>query len=396
MGLSWQPRHIREAARYFLKNSWLFLKKTSPANGRCWRWPLGYLWFRLIDNLRLEGSSNPQDSYGLVVPILVAGLLLRRGHHAKQIPRDDSTAGNFLLLFLLCGALAFFYLPTRLVEKPRRNGGQSNGCSAWKPSACDTFRHPAWRRKILAATTGFPHRVFLGLDSAATLVEAPIIQGSSRMNAGMVVNVLSLLSMCRPSSTATPSRSAPASSALVTLAAASARSSPANDFAFPRRILSDSAGSAVCCSCLSALRWQCCSTFAAHRCSPWIAAKKGIGAIAEYHDEAGLTILLVCTGLLWSAAWLLNLRRKSAVENSVSEKKSAPPAGENIFRRVNRFGLALVIWIIAAGRRRRGTLVSRPRSAFAAWPKLDGEFSTRKSKLSGMPHHDRRSHAAAI
>ena len=60
-----------------------------------------------------------------------------------------------------------------------------------------------------------------------------------------------------------------------------------------------------------------------------------------------MTILLVCTGLLWGAAWLLNLRRKSAGENSVSEKKSAAVASENNFCRVNRFGLALIIWIVA-------------------------------------------------
>ncbi len=38
----------------------------------------------------------------------------------------------------------------------------------------------------------------------------------------------------------------------------------------------------------------------------WIAAEKGIGAIAEYHDEAGMTILLICTALLWGAGWLLS------------------------------------------------------------------------------------------
>jgi len=70
--------------------------------------PLGYLWFRLIDNLRLEWSSNPQYSYGLVVPILVAGLLLRRWHHAKQIPRDDSTAGNFFCCFCFAVRWHFF------------------------------------------------------------------------------------------------------------------------------------------------------------------------------------------------------------------------------------------------------------------------------------------------
>ena len=30
--------------------------------------PFGYLWLRLINNLRLEWATNPQYSYGWVVP----------------------------------------------------------------------------------------------------------------------------------------------------------------------------------------------------------------------------------------------------------------------------------------------------------------------------------------
>ena len=39
---------------------------------------IGYLWLRLIDNLRIEWSSNPQYSYGWIVPLLCLGLLARR------------------------------------------------------------------------------------------------------------------------------------------------------------------------------------------------------------------------------------------------------------------------------------------------------------------------------
>src|SRR5471030_2505640 len=66
--------------------------------------PLGYLWFHLIDNLRLEWSSNPQYSYGLVVPLLVIGLLLRRWQHTAG-RQYGSFAANPWLAILLCGSL---------------------------------------------------------------------------------------------------------------------------------------------------------------------------------------------------------------------------------------------------------------------------------------------------
>src|SRR5678809_1107729 len=39
---------------------------------------LGFLWFTLINQLRLDWSLNPQYSYGWVVPFLCLGLLMRR------------------------------------------------------------------------------------------------------------------------------------------------------------------------------------------------------------------------------------------------------------------------------------------------------------------------------
>src|ERR1039458_7952106 len=40
--------------------------------------PLAYLWFRLINNLWPEWTTNPQYGYGLLVPFLCLGLLIRR------------------------------------------------------------------------------------------------------------------------------------------------------------------------------------------------------------------------------------------------------------------------------------------------------------------------------
>jgi exosortase/archaeosortase family protein len=77
----------------------------------------------------------------------------------------------------------------------------------------------------------------------------------------------------------------------------------------------------------------------------WIAAKKGIAAIAEYHDEAGFTIMLACTAGLWGAAWLLS-RWRNKVPGHVAEAVAGADASAVQFRRVKRLAVTLIIWIV--------------------------------------------------
>ena len=307
--------------------------------------PLGYLWFRLIDNLRLEWSSNPQYSYGLVVPMLVTGLLLRRWHHAKRIPHDDSASENFLLPALLCVTLAFLYLPTRLIEEATPEWRPIQWLLGFETIGLTLFAIRFAGGKFWLRQLAFPIAFFLVSIPWPTLIEAPIIQGLSRMNAGMVVNVLGFLDV----PAIQHGNTIEVSTGIVGIsdACSGIRSFQSSLmislflgefylFNWSRRVFLIPFGFALA---------MLLNIFRASLLT-WIAAKKGTGAIAEYHDEAGLTILLVCTALLWGAAWLLNLRRKPAVENSVSQKNPVTPAGENIFQRANRFGLVLIIWIV--------------------------------------------------
>jgi hypothetical protein len=86
----------------------------------------------------------------------------------------------------------------------------------------------------------------------------------------------------------------------------------------------------------------------------WIAAKDGVAAIAEYQDEAGFTVLLICTGLCWVAAWLLN-RGKKPPQDAVNAPAAEPPvadapaaaAARRVHARANRFGLLLIVWLVA-------------------------------------------------
>jgi len=75
----------------------------------------------------------------------------------------------------------------------------------------------------------------------------------------------------------------------------------------------------------------------------WIAAKKGIDAIAEYHDEAGFTIMLACTAGLWGAAWLLGRRKGQG--NPTTPPASVKP-GETQVRFVKVLAVVLMVWLV--------------------------------------------------
>jgi hypothetical protein len=110
----------------------------------------------------------------------------------------------------------------------------------------------------------------------------------------------------------------------------------------------------------------------------WVAAQKGVAAISEYHDPAGITILIACTAGMWAVALLLRRQwtkvKKQKVESvgenveSRNEKvetqnKSETPKAENrnlfqlstfpisTFKNVSHLAFALLVWlcIVEAG-----------------------------------------------
>src|SRR5690242_11208295 len=156
--------------------------------------PLGYLWFRLIDNLWPEWDTNPQYSYGLVVPLLVAGLLLRRCVPAMKDSAGPAT-GNPWPAILFCLGLAFLYLPTRLIEAATPEWRPIQWMLALETVGLTLYAiYLAGGRKWLRRTA-FPIVFFLVAVPWPTLFEQPVIQGLSRMNASLVVDVLGVLNV---------------------------------------------------------------------------------------------------------------------------------------------------------------------------------------------------------
>src|SRR5664280_2710753 len=93
--------------------------------------PLAWLWFRLIDHLRVEWSVNPQYAYGWAVPFLCAYLLWRKAKcrkqkaeigHQKTVVSGPVVSGQWSVVSgpAVLWSLAFcalLYLPTRLIQE---------------------------------------------------------------------------------------------------------------------------------------------------------------------------------------------------------------------------------------------------------------------------------------
>lgn len=313
-----------------------------------WMWlllPLGYLWLHLINNLRLEWATNPQYSFGLVIPLLVVGLLLRRW---QQSPVGVVAENPWLALWF-CGALVFLYLPTRLIEAATPEwrpiqwslGIQVVGLTLY---AIYLAGGKGWLRHF-----AFPVVFFLVAIPWPTAIEQPIIQGLSRMNAALVVEIMDVLNV----PAIQHGNVIEVSTGMVGIndACSGIRSFQSSlmislflgefyMFSWRRRWLMLPIGFV-----LAMLLNLCRASLLT-----WIAAKKGVGAIAEYHDEAGLTILLACTGLLWGIGWWLSRWRVPSGKTNPAATTDFRPmevASRDQTRRcLKRFGIILIAWLV--------------------------------------------------
>lgn len=303
--------------------------------------PLGYLWFRLISNLQLEWNSNPQYSYGLVVPLLVAGLILRRWHQAMKASQPAEITINRGWWFLLF-ASAFLYLPTRLLEAATPEWRPVQWMLGFEAIGLTLFTIYFAKGKACLRQLAFPICFFIVAIPWPTLLETPIIQDLSRLNAAMVVEVMGILGV--PSiqhgnvieiSTGTVGIN-DACSGIRSFQSSLMVSLFLGEFymmSWRRRVLLVPVG------CALAMFFNLCRA----SLLTMIAAKKGVAAIATYHDEAGFTILMACTLTLWASAALLNLRRTAAVKPPpVKITPMANLAGRNL----GRLAGALIVWLV--------------------------------------------------
>jgi len=305
--------------------------------------PLGWLWFHLIHNLWPEWDTNPQYSYGLVVPILVVGLLFRRWASLTHgLPAARAT--NSWLLVLLISGMVLLLLPVRLVEGATPEWRPLQWLLALEVVGLTLYAVYLAGGRSWLRQAAFPILFFLVAVPWPSPIEQPIIQGLTRLNAHFVVEVLSIVGV-------------PAIQH-GNLIEVSTGTVGINDACSGIRSLQSSLMIALFLGEFYRFNWLgrlvllpigfllamglnlCRASILA-----WVAAKDGLQAIAKYHDQTGMTILLVCTGCLFIVGWLMSRKKGAAAAPTAPPLAGdAAQVGVNL-RRLNRFAVILLIWV---------------------------------------------------
>ncbi len=328
--------------------------------------PLGCLWFRLVYNLQVEWETNPQYSYGYIVPFLCLGLLFHRWSALRTQPSTFNPASGFssqvsalraplsAFCFLLFGLLSFLYLPTRLVElaTPEWRPIQwSLGVITVGLSLLTVML--AWGRPALRLAA-FPVCLFLVAIPWPTLIEQPLIQFLTRVNAALVIEVMGFLGV--PALQHGSVIEVGSGVVGIDEACSGIRSFQSSimislflgalyDLTLLRRLLFVPIG-----FCLAMLFNLARTSFLT-----WVAAKEGVAAIEKYHDPAGLWILVGCTIGMWLVGLLLKKRAPKPSALNPQPATTHPPqaigaavstSNFKLPTSIRRLSVLLLVWLL--------------------------------------------------
>jgi exosortase len=326
--------------------------------------PLAWLWFVLINDLRVEWTVNPQYSYGWVVPFLCGFLIWQKIQKsevsgqwsvvssrrveagASARTKFQFSAFSFQLLFVF---LALLYAPTRLIEVA--NPGWR--LMSWALSievvgltlifirlalgASIQMSEVRNQKSVAGSQTSilypplsafqrfsvsdfvFPVCFFLVAVPWPSLIEGTLIQGLTRVDTACTTELLGWLGIpAMPHGNVIEVATGvvgidEACSGIRSFQATLMISLFLGEFyalGTFRRVLCVFAGFA-----LSFL-----FNLARMSLLVWVAARKGVAAIASWHDPAGVTILVACFFCLWILGAGLQGKRQKA-KGKIEERK---------------------------------------------------------------------------
>jgi exosortase/archaeosortase family protein len=340
--------------------------------------PLAWLWFVLINNLRIEWTVNPQYSYGWAVPFLCVFLLWQRIQKTEDGKQKAKTPFCFLpskFQFFALALCALLYAPTRLIEEANPGWRLVSWslalevvgitlCALHLGSGAPPLRYD--RGEVSFSDSAFqlsPFRTlncifpicfFLVAVPWPSFVEQPLIQGLTRLDTSITTELLGWFGI-----PAMPHGNViEVATGMVGIdeACSGIRSFQATlmislflgeyySLGMMRRVVCVFAGFA-----LSFL-----FNLARMSLLVWAAARKGVAAIASWHDPAGVFILVACFFSLWALGGLLKGGRPFTkaetlkTESLKAENGRRTAKGGGADRKnfsVSAFSTALTAWIL--------------------------------------------------
>lgn len=272
--------------------------------------PFLALWYYVFDSCRLEWSTNPQYSYGWIVPIFSLFLAYKNWQSADAATEPASPKLSRLLIGSLAIAFALI-LPARLIAASTPEWRPLQWAFALIATGASLLLIRAVLGRNGLDTFGYPVAFMLIAIPWPTPIEQPIIQSLTQADAATVVEIMGAMGI----PTVQHGNLLEIASGVVGIdeACSGIRSFQSSlmislflggyyRFPWTRKLLL-----LVCSVIISFLFNVARTTFLT-----WIASKDGVQAIARYHDPAGLTILVVCTLTLWVLALMLCRKRPGA------------------------------------------------------------------------------------
>ena len=162
---------------------------------------LAFVWWRLVDHLRLEWTLNPQYAYGWSVPLLCLYLAwerLRQRTSADSIPESNQENEERLAAWtrnLVVGGLALLWLVVRLVQEANPEWRLVSWALAVVVLGLTLILLNALRRLGIGPRIPelvFPLTFILLAVPWPSAIEEPLIQGLTRATAALTSEVLNL------------------------------------------------------------------------------------------------------------------------------------------------------------------------------------------------------------
>jgi exosortase len=337
---------VRSSRSYWIKEGW---ENKADRRREIMKWlivavPFLYLWWVLIDQLRVEWGVNPQYVHGWVVPFLCLALLSLRWQTVKSsadAPEYLPGAGFTGKTAVFFAFLALLWLPTRLVQEANPEWRMISWLLALEVIGL-TFA-AFWLRlgRAWALQLAFPLFFFLVSVPWPTLVEGPLIQSLTAICAACSVEVVNVMGF--PAIQHGNVIEVATGMVGIDEACSGIRSFQATlmislflgefyELGLLRRIVLVPAGFLMALL-FNIVRISFLTIEAAH---------EGTGAVDKYHDPAGLTIMVASIFAIWLLALLMKGRPKGLLPASTILSRGLGPPSPAL----RRLALGLFLWLV--------------------------------------------------
>ena len=307
-----------------------------------------FLWWVLIDDLRVEWTVNPQYTFGWAVPLLCALLLARNFFHARSgIQNPDSTAPSLPTVtgWVMLYGLAFLYLPTRLIQEANPDWRLVSWTLAAEVIGLTFFllRPVASAFRLPLSLFRIPILFFIVAVPWPSLIEMPVIQSLTRLDVGITTELAGWFGI--PAISHGSVIEVATGIVGIDEACSGIRSFQATLMIslFLGEWLRLMRGRRVALV-LAGFLFSLLFNLARLLLLVWVAAREGIAAVNRWHDSAGVIILLGCFFGLWFLAYGLAGKK---VQPATSKQHPAAPHPEiSAFRFPLSALVVLSAWIL--------------------------------------------------